>query len=229
MPLYMSSFWVYVSYTELAWGFVLTAVLLLLLSLGEQLLESIPIAHHALTRPVILPENISKVVPLLSLIPGALFILLSERVYYPIPVVKDALWHAFLIGLPPLHDPDVIALPFLIVATLGFMLHRLDRGFVSAFKWSLKVFVLPGLLLLTVGLWLNESPEMVIYVTKLTQWSFGNIDISRGWNGLYLLSNWTVLVVAASLFTAFVLEDSRSQSGRLPGEPVAVHRAQVRH
>jgi len=210
LPLYMDPFWVYTSYVEMEWGFMLSAALLFLFTLGDRALRAVPRLARVLTRPFTLSKNMRRVVLLLSIFSGTLFLLLSERVYYPIPFLTSALWHALSIGGPPLNlDPSTVAFPLGVVATLGFMVYRLQTGFISSLKWSLKVFFLPVVLLLTVGLWLHGSTEMVLYVTKFTAWSFGSIDFNSGWIGLYLLSNWTVLTIAASFFLILVLESLR--------------------
>jgi len=210
VPLYMDQFWVYTSYVEIEWGFVLAAAILLLSYVVRSTLGKIPSISLALTRPVPLPKSAKKAVLLISFLGAVSYFSLLDF-GLSVPFVTPFLDSAFSVGRPPLNlDLGTVAFAFAAITTLGLTVYRLDRGLVSAFTWSLMMFSFPAVLVQTVGLALDGLPnqaEMVIYVTKFAQWSFGSINFDSGWEGIYVLSNWTVLAVAASLFLVLVMEN----------------------
>ena len=210
VPLYMDQFWVYTSYVEIEWGFIFAAALLLLSLVARTGVEKIPSLSRALTRPVALPNSAKTVVLFISVLGAVSYFSLLDF-GLSVPFLTPFLDSAFSVGRPPLNlDLGSVSFGFALATTLGFTVYRLDRGLVTAFKWSLMVFSSPAVLVQTVGLALDGLPnhaEMVIYVTKFARWSFGSINFDSGWDGLYVLSNWTVLTLAASLLLVLVLED----------------------
>lgn len=193
---------------EIAEGFAVVAVLLLLFQSKPALSRAMPSVARALARPVTISKNVRRT---------ALVLFVAGTVVYSFMVFVD--WAAGISFLHRFHNyivshyfyfhafqstgPAVGCVAFLAAtfATLGLTIYHLDNGMASALKQALRTFTLPAILVLMVGLvvfW--RASGMQEHVTFFAMWSL---------DGVYLISNYFVLIVSASLETMLLLWSGR--------------------
>jgi hypothetical protein len=163
-----------------------------------------PAVARALARPVTISKNVRKT---------ALIFFIAGVIVFSFQVFLDWAW-----GIPFLHGfsyymvytyfqfhalqssgSSVGSVAFLAAAaaTAGLTIYRLDKGTGSAFRQALETFTLPAILVLIFGVAVfGQSYLMPDHVTYFATWSLG---------GVYLVSNYFVLIVSASLETMLLL------------------------
>ncbi|MGP8124325.1 MAG: hypothetical protein ACLQEQ_00410 [Nitrososphaerales archaeon] len=86
-----------------------------------------------------------------------------------------------------------VAFPIAVLTTLGLTAYRIDWGLAPALRWALRAFTFPAITILQVGILIFDSREIALYATKFVPWSLG---------GIWVVSNWFLLIVSAFLFFA---------------------------
>jgi hypothetical protein len=182
----------YQSYVEIAEGFAVVAALSLLFQLKDRLSRALPSVARLSAHQVVLSHRI-RITTLLFSVAGAIAFLAMAAidVGYNIPsLAATSKWILFhYIDLHGIYLSEV-AFPVAVVTTLGFTIYRLERGLSYALKWALRTFTLPAITALEVGILVFDSREINLYATKFVPWSL---------DGICLVSNWFVLIVALSL------------------------------
>jgi len=206
-------FWMYQTYAELAEGFAISA---LLVALAPPFLR-----RSMRLRQPLLPRAPKWFAHDLALIVACGFVLFA---------VLDATWHVSVASQAAVFAVNSF-FSWLPLPQTGQM------GFVAFVSWcvavfcvasrggllrALKVFGLPAILFLMSMLAIFDSTELVLHVTRFTEWSVG---------GVWVLSNWTVLVVASTLalnvYTTLGHDHSSPASGRAQESPATGARAWV--
>lgn len=198
----------YWSYAEIAEGFALSAVLLFLLTFLKSPNFRVNVPRRL--RWVALSFSVASGAAF-SVIAGAMVVFAARLPSYPEALVSldsgsmgETARSILLSCCSWYNSPAAIGtIAFLAAAfaTLGLVVYHLEKGLASAFEWALTAFTLPAIIVFIVGLWVFAPSQMVLHVTNFAEWSLG---------GVFVLSNWTVLVVSASLETTLLLEPSCS-------------------
>jgi hypothetical protein len=186
--------WFYWSYAEIAEGLAVVGALTLIWVLK-------PRVPASFSRPLSLPKALSKSMLLASIVLGVLYFwtVAIDVAYAGFPSLRPyATWciktffafHSFQAQGSSL---GVMGFLFLAVATVGFFVCGLPKGLLNAVRDSILRFAAPAVLILMVGLLLFDFREMPTHATNFAVWSVPYHD------SIYLVSNWFVLIVAASL------------------------------
>lgn len=187
---------------EVAEGLAAVAVLLILFQTKDRLSKAMPSVTRALTHRMAVPRNTRRVVLFLSVIGAIAFsVTVFVDVGYNVPSLADtSRW--ILFNYIDLHGIylSMVAFPIAAMTTLGFTVYKLEDGPASALKWAFKTFALPATTALEVGILVFDLREIALSATKFVPWSL---------YGIYLVSNWFVLIVSVSLLAMLVLTDGR--------------------
>ena len=132
------------------------------------------------------------------------------------------------IGLSRLPFPNrqgVVGFLSFCVAVSSFMALRARRGIGIAVRDGVAFFAAPILVVFELALWYNAPLDMYWHVTKFTSWSLGVYPGAAGyfvWTGnVYLLSNWSVLIVSSILILISVFHHLNSYMTRRT-QPVTI-------
>ena len=201
---FVPSFHLYQTYAELAEAFAAVSVLCLLFPRLR--------APRLLLRPIRLPPRARR--GLLFLVALCAFVFVAMALIdatYRLSGVSRQIVEAFHFQSFQTQGGafGTVAFSLLAVAVVAMTLRDAGSGFWPSFELAFTRLGGAATLILMIGLLAFDSNEMPIHATNFTVWS---------WAGVYLLSNWFVLVLASFLallgFSPLLL--NRQSRGSIP-------------